>query len=100
MYVVGFIIAAIITLFVVIITKYIAYRNSKIQFTKWELDSEEMPIFSTVNGEECFQGVITYRRYNRFAKKWEFKKDVDPSPRPIKEGNLNVSYWRMAIAKN
>jgi len=100
MYVVGFIIAAIITLFVVIITKYIAYRNSKVHYSKWEFDCEEMPIFTSVDGEEFFQNIITYRRYDRFVNKWEFKKVVDPSPRPIKEGNLNVKYWRMALAKN
>ena len=96
MYVVGFIIASIIAVFVLIIRKYIAYRNSKVQFTEWKFDSEYPPIVTYENGESYFQNVTCYCRYNRFDEKWEFKKVVDPVKRPFTEAkSLSDKYWLM-----
>lgn len=96
MYVIGFIIACIVMVVVLIIKTYIAYRNSKVQFTEWEYDSEYPPLISTVDGEQMFQNIKCYGRYNRFEEKWEFKKVVDPVKRPLNEAkSLSDKYWLM-----
>lgn len=94
MYVVGFIIASILAVFIFIIKKFIAYRNSKIQFTEWEYDSEYPPQVTYKDGEGYFQNKTCYRKYNRFEEKWEFKTVVDPVKRSFsEEKSLSDSFY-------
>jgi len=96
MYVVGFIIASIIAVFILAINRYIAYKNSKIEYTKWEFDSEYPPRLTFENGETYFQNVTYVRRYNRFKKQWEFEKRVDPTKRPIDQAtSLSDKFYIM-----
>lgn len=86
LYLVGFIIATIIAVIAFLVKQYIAYRQSKIQFTKWEYDMEYTPIITILpDGQKVFQNVTSYCRYNRFEEMWEFKKVVDPVKRPLNE---------------
>jgi len=84
LYFVGFIIASIISIVAWAISKYIAYLNFKKQYTEWEFDCEDYPLVSTLpNGREVFQHVETFKRYNNFEGRWEFKTVIDPVKRPF-----------------
>ena len=93
MYIVGFIIACIITVFIVIIRSYLAYRNSKIQYTKWEMCDEYPPLVSTENGETVFQSVNYFRRYNNFEKKWEYERVIDTAKKPLSEATFTERHY-------
>jgi hypothetical protein len=94
MYIVGFFIACIITAVLFIIRQYIAYRNSKVQYTKWEVDREYPPIVTTIDGVGYFQNVTNMRRYNNFENRWEYEQIIDPVLRTFdKATSINDKYW-------